>query len=307
MLKIEQLYSDYKIRYITEGTKHCRAGWVQVPCPFCTGGDGYHLGYNTEVGYYNCWRCGGHSEVKVLRALLRLTRGQVKELISQYKGRGVRGAKTKNKGGSAKVVRLPFGTGQMTKIHRNYLRERRFDPDTLEDVWGLRGTGPVGRYKMRIIAPVTIGGELVSYQGRDITGKSPLKYKACALEKEVVHHKNTVYGVDQCRLSSFACIVEGITDAWRIGPGAVATFGIKYKTEQVMELHRIFKDTSRVFLVFDADRQAQIQSRKLQASLSMVFHKVEAISVPTDPGDLSEAEARALRREMQKKIYSVGV
>jgi hypothetical protein len=46
------LYRDFGIEHRTEGHKHCRPGWVNTECPFCTGNAGLHLGWHIEEEYY---------------------------------------------------------------------------------------------------------------------------------------------------------------------------------------------------------------------------------------------------------------
>ena len=42
-MDIVQLYQDHNVDFMTEGHPHCRPGWVNTVCPFCTGNPGYHL------------------------------------------------------------------------------------------------------------------------------------------------------------------------------------------------------------------------------------------------------------------------
>ena len=50
-MDVLRLYQDYGVDHLTEGHKHCRDGWVNTPCPFCSGNDGYHLGWNLYDNY----------------------------------------------------------------------------------------------------------------------------------------------------------------------------------------------------------------------------------------------------------------
>lgn len=60
-------------------------------------------------------------------------------------------------------------------------------------------------------------------------------------------------------------VVEGVTDVWRLGPGAVATFGIKFRPAQVAMLARHFKT---IHVLFDPEPAAQAQARKLATDIS---------------------------------------
>jgi len=125
------------------------------------------------------------------------------------------------------VLKLPLGTKGLTKGHKDYLINRRFDPDYLEAKYGLLGTGPVGDCSHRIVVPVFYQGQMVSWQARDITGKSELRYKSCAPAHEVMNHKRLIYNIDHCPRQSIL-VVEGFTDCWRFGDHCGATFGTTF-------------------------------------------------------------------------------
>lgn len=182
----------------------------------------------------------------------------------------------------------------MQDMHKRYLEGRLFDPGALERLWGLQGTGPIGQYKFRVIAPVLQGGVLVSYQGRDITGRQELRYKACEEKDEVIHHKHILYGSDL--VQDRVVVVEGITDAWRLGPGAVATFGCRYTAPQREALAQ-FRE---VFVMYDSsDPVAQACGADLAEALALLVEHVEIITNDwKDPGSAPQDEADALMREL---------
>ena len=283
--------------------KHHRPGWIQVACPFCKGNEGYHLGFNLSGNYHNCWRCGWHPIIEVVKTLGGLSWTEAKRATADYRGRPGNAVAPKIEVRARRsVAEFPMGTAPMGPKHRSYLEGRGFDPDKLERIWDLKGTGPVGGYKFRIIAPIYYRGRMISYQGRDITGKSPLKYKACPQELEAIDHKNVLYGLDMVDGDSVV-VVEGVFDAWKLGPGAVATFGIKYTPSQILELAQ-FKN---VFMIFDSETEesredeAAARSEELAASLSSLNPKtqVEVIELDEgDPGDLPQEEANNIMKEL---------
>jgi hypothetical protein len=278
---------DAHVSFITEGHKHAQDGWVNFPCPFCTGNPGHHLGYSIDGNFFSCWRCGGHSVLSVIRELSACSWGKANQLLLQYEGASV---VHQERVRLADKTIFPKGTGDMTDRHKKYLRGRNFDPDELERIWELQGTGMTGGYANRIIAPIHRKGRMVSYQGRDITDRHELKYKACPKVGEVVEHKSLLYGMDQVRGSNIV-IVEGITDVWRLGPGAVATFGIKFRPPQVA-LMRTFKNR---FILFDSEDQAQEQADKLFYLLSGFPGHTELLeTIDSDPGAFSQEEADEL-------------
>lgn len=303
-MRIVELYKDYHIPFASEGHKHSRPGWVQVECPFCSGNPGYHLGYNLNEHYFNCWRCGGKHHHKAISKILGVSAQKTDQIIKEYGGVTKRIAKTKKVEIRRKSHKFPAGFSELQKTHKRYLEKRNFDPEKIEKQWGLVATGPVSfldgiNYSHRIIAPINWKGEQVSFQARDITNKHILKYMACPKDRELIEHQTILYGIPEM-WGSRIIIVEGITDAWRLNGKAVATFGIDYTTSQLRWISKLFKD---VVVLFDPDPQATKQAIKLINELR--FRGIEAtkIDIPTDPGDMSQDDADHLVKQIMSKIY----
>lgn len=290
-LDIRQLLAANRLPVAPEHHKHVRPGWVQTICPFCSGNPGYHLGFSLDRGSFHCWRCGPHSIASVLRALVPGTSLHV--LWEEY---GIQRAGTPEPlWVAAPEVKFPTGTRDMTPRHHAYLEGRNFEPERLEREWGLKGTGPVGSYKWRIIIPIYFRGTMVSYTSRDITGRATTPYKACPQQGEVLRHKRTLYGMD--RASSRAVIVvEGPADVWRLGPGAVALFGTRFSSAQV----NLLKDFGRRFIFFDSGEVEAAHQAKELASLLSIFPGVTEVldlGEEMDPAQLTPREALAVRKE----------
>jgi len=265
-------------------------GWIQVRCPFCSDHSD-HLGFNLNSGFLNCWRCGYHTALEYVQLTSKTNWEKAKLIIQHYESDYVPFKKDDIK--PADSLNIDFA-GKLTHGQRLYLLNRRFDPDKLAKTWGLKGTGPIGDYKHRIIAPITYNKTLVSFTGRDFTNKAKLRYKSCKREKEVIHHKRILYGLDKAK--GHKCIVvEGVTDVWRIGPGAVAVFGINYLPQQ---MYLIAERFSKVFIMFDEGYQAQEEALKLGTGLSMLGIEAERCLIQGDPGDLPQAVANSYRKEL---------
>ncbi len=299
---IINFYRDHGISSVSEGHKHCQPGWVQSRCPFCTGNPGYHLGFNLADNYYNCWRCGFKPITQVIQAYLNCHFIKAKELATKYGNRFVTRLEKRERKWASRL-KFPPATMDLRRRHILYLRERGFPAAQIIREWGLKATGASGPYRLRIIAPITFNDRLVSYQGRDITGKAKLKYKACAMNDEVIHHKKILYGLDQA--SGDSCLlVEGITDVWKLGPGTIAGFGIKMKYAQ---LRTIAEKYRRVFLMFDEggddleeEIQAEQEIEKIGNELSLMGVDVEQVTDigASDPGELDFDKARELKRKL---------
>lgn len=291
-----QLYQDFSIPYKTEGHKHCRPGWVNVVCPFCSGNPGWHLSYNLAEDYYACWRCGFHPVVTVISKLLKLSLPATYAVIKQYGVLSYSQRKTTTKVKiRRKAFKFPSNAEPLSEKHKKYLESRNFDPDKVEREWNLLGTGVFSRlddlsYKNRILIPFEWNGEQVSFDSRDITGKAQNKYMACPKERELIEHKHILYG-NQTQWTDTGICVEGPTDVWRLGGKAFATSGIKYTMQQVRAMRNSFK---RIAVVYDDESQAVAQAKKLVADLR--FRGVDAfrIDIEGDPGAMKEDDAKHL-------------
>jgi len=297
-MNIIQLYQDYNIEYLTEGNKHCAIGWVNAHCCFCEGEQNYHLGYNINENFFACWRCGFHPTRKTIAKLLNINEKAAKDLIKQYGGH-IHQTRKPTITIRRKAHTMPSNVTALTSSHKQYLSRRGFDADRLEQEWGLMSTGPISlldgiSYKHRIIAPINWNGERVSFQGRDATDKHPKKYMACPKDRELVHHKEILYG-KQSEWGTTGICVEGVTDVWRFGTAAFATFGIKYTPKQLRIMAKSFK---RVAIIFDDDPQAIEQAYKLISELE--FRGVEASHIPIigDPGSMDQKDANYLIKQL---------
>ena len=287
----KKFLEDFDIPCFTEG-ENCQHGWINVTCPFCED-PSCHGGFNLAEGYYNCWRCGGHFLDRTVMALADVKKSIAQEIIDDY-SENIIDEKEEEVIVPAKMVTYPAGTGTLRKKHRRYLIKRHFDPDELESTWSLLGTREFGDYKNRIIAPIFHNNRVVSYQGRDITNTSPERYKACNRREEVIHHKKILYGSDFVQHSRMI-VVEGITDAWRIGKGAVATFGTSYTKKQLGQMYELAKT---IFILFDFD--AQDKADELSYDLSLLGIDVERVFLESvkDPGSMKQKDASYLRQEL---------
>jgi DNA primase len=290
------------LRFLTNhGTpyKNERHGWVQICCPFCNDST-YHLGITLDGSHGHCWRCRGKSMLSIIQRLLNCSWSEAGKILNEYSGESRPITKQKEEKSpwtpGRKHCPLPEGTGPMTAQQKRYLESRRFDAELLEKVYGLQGTGYLGEHAFRIVIPIIYRRKMVSWQTRDITGKAGLKYITCASSKEIIHHKHILYGMDLIKGDACA-VVEGVTDQWRLGPGACATFGTGFKAEQAQLIAKNFR---RAFLIFDAEEAAQQTADEMGWMLE--HQGVETLLVEldsgTDPGDMKQDDANALMREL---------
>jgi len=291
--------SDFKIGYARSG-KHKRAGWINVQCPFCAGHAGFHLGMNIDEGYSVCHRCGYHHLDKVISVLAHVNFQMANDIRKEYSSGIGQVREQKRHIQRPSSIEFPPGIRSLTDKARNYLDARKYDADKLVRDWGLLSTAHWGFYKNRILAPIYINNQVVSYQCRDITGKHDQKYLACFQEEEITEHQKCVYGFDSV-VGRKCIVVEGITDVWRLGHGAIATFGISFTKQQARMIAINF---DRVFIMYDSETQAQEKADELAFLIGSSFkNPVEVVNLPfiveeMDPGDLLQDDANNLMKEI---------
>ena len=298
-MKLKKLFEDFRIPYNTDREQ---AGWLHIKCPFC-GDHGTHLGGNLDNGVFNCFRCGKKDRVEVFIRILRVTKAEALKIISQYGGKARRREKAKEKVQThSKQVNIPSGVvSGLNRLQKTYVESRGFNPMYLEKTWDLMSTGPVSfldniDYRFRILVPIYWEGRMVSFQCRDATGRSKLRYITCPEKHEAKHHKHILYSHHTAG-ESVIC-TEGVFDVWRLGTDAVATFGIEFSKQQVRELARRF---NQVLVLFDKGLQAQKQAAKLVSELKFRGVDCENISnklTASDPADMSQKEADKFMKDL---------
>ncbi len=298
LFNAKKFCQDHHIEMSPPGHKHTRPGWVHIRCPFCSGNPGWHGGFNIKEGYYNCWRCGYHWIVKVVVNLLSISYQEAKLIIYNkgYSSEQFRfqKSKTSTRINFKKEISLPPMTQyNLTKQHIDYLLSRRFDPIELKTKWNLMSTGNIGAYSHRILAPIYFRGHMVSYQCRATKiGQNP-PYLACAGHDELIKHKDIIYGFDAAIRLNQCIVVEGITDVWRLGYGAVATFGKSFTKAQLLLIANNFK---HIFILPDSDVK---EEETMTEPLAGLGKEVEEIRLDKgDPGDMRQGDADYLMKTL---------
>jgi len=289
-MNLPDLLQSLGIPYKQAGEhEHVRGDFVGIDCPWCSPDSGrFRLGISPK-GYATCWNCG---YVRLGESLVQASNEpwhKIGELLRHLEKpqRPLSPGVSRNK----RVI-TPPGLTPLRNPHRAYLKSRGFDSGRLERLWLLRGCGPVGRLAWRIFIPIQLDGEIVSWTSRSIgqSGHGP-KYLSARVDEEAVPLKSLLYGVDYARHTIIVC--EGPTDVWKIGPGAVAVFGLQYTRSQVIQ---IAEYPVRV-ICFDREREAQKKANILARSLEEWPGRTEVIELETgnDPGSASPDEIREIR------------
>jgi len=301
---LEQLDVPY-----SAGVKNVAPGWIGVACPFC-GDETNHLGINIEARTISCWKCG--------------TKGTLLKFLKEFTGSWARvldvvrlnysdalyfASESRESDDTAKNVldtTMPSGMRlELNSAACKYLESRRYDPYFLEEKYDLRCTNGISYirwdknevpFDRRIIVPIKDKNKILTYVGIDYTRKSSMKYKNCPKECSIEPVKNCWYNLDSVR--GTAIVVEGITDAWRMGDGAIASLGKIVTENQIVKL--LQSGVNKVFVLFDSD--ADRDAEKLAYTIGSFIPTKLVLLDEGDPDDLSDKEAEEIRKEL---IFSV--
>jgi hypothetical protein len=287
-MKFEDLLREHRIEYRTEGHHHCRPGWIQLDCPYCRSRGKWHLGYNVTFGYANCWKCGRHRINDILRELTDLPWRKVKKLLEGVERQPLPLPIERNR------LRLPSGIEPLAAPHRKYLERRGFDVAELQQLWDIQGIGLGGAglgLQWRLFVPIHFYGTLVSWTTRSLSERHPKKYRTAKPDEEAMNHHHILYGEDYCRTSIL--IFEGPPDVWRVGPGAVCTFGTQFSSAQIA---RIVNYPVRV-VCFDNEEIAQQRAQRLGKRLNEYDGKTFNVMLNRKGQDIDMQEVNELRKK----------
>lgn len=288
-MKFRDVLQEYNIPTGPVSHYHVRQGWVNIDCPYCSpDSQGWYMGYSIAGNYVNCWRCGGHPLINTVMMFTNLTYNEVKKLLDDLETEHFEKPKP-----IGKLV-IPKGIKKLRSAHIQYLNDRRFNWEKIERIWKIRGIGIASRLSWRIWIPIHYHGKTVSWTTRAISHNPKIaRYISASEDEEAMPHKKLLYGEDFAR---HAIIVnEGPINAWRIGPGAVATFGSGYSIEQ---LERMSKYPIRA-ICFDNEPEAQKRARKLVNDLSVFPGETYNVILDAkDAAEESKENIERLRREI---------
>lgn len=285
---------DRGVDYQMAGAKNISSGWIGLSCPFCQD-HSTHLGVNLDSKMYSCFRCGAKGAVvKLIQALDNCSYHRAVDTVLKFTSSDFSYLIRKERIRAEKTI-FPAGTtDNFLGIHQKFISKRRYDLEALQHKYDIYAVGPtLDDWKFRIVIPVYLNNELMTYVGRDTTGKLEVPYKNAPTEKSIRPAKDCLYNLDSVK--DTAIVVEGILDCWRIGNCAVATFGTQYSHEQLHLLAQ--KKLKRAIILFDAD--AIDKAHVLAHAVSSVVREVQVIELATgDPDNFTADEAWELKREL---------
>lgn len=206
-----------------------------------------------------------------------------------------------------------------------YLRDREFDPKVLARKWDVRYcahclTSRPRIDEPRLIIPIyqpqssvldirpDLPEKLVGWQGRliDPASDAPKYMTSYGMRRNEV-----LYGLGQAITSErqIVVVVEGVTDAWRIGSGAVALFGKSISPFQSKLLVRSFPNRPVVVLL---DKDAEKQAKDVQDSIAQLRNEVGdgaavvLCKLPRGVSDPADHDRKSLWTMIRKALKSFG-
>lgn len=284
-MNLIEILERYRVEHRKHGEHHhCSEGWVQVDCPSCSPNSGhFRLGFSLTSGAANCYVCGRQPAGSVLAALIDLPVRQAWAILGKAEQAPV-AKKIRGK------LKLPTFMGELENVHKNYLRKRKYDPDELSEMWKLKGTGKTSSHPWSIVIPITLNGKTVSFTTRQLHDHG-IRYKSAGPSEEEFSHKELLFGEEHC--DNAVIVVEGPMDVFRIGYGAVCTFGLTYTRSQLMRLSRYY----RRVICFDNSNEAQKTANRLADELSIYPGETIRVELTAkDPGEAGDDEIKQLRR-----------
>ena len=284
-MTLAEILEELGIEYRTEGQhEHVGRGWLGVDCPSCGPNSGhFRLGFKGRAA--NCWQCGRMSQLSALHEITGRPWQELKDLL-RLSSTGLPQAKSRGRG----TLKLPVGVTGLMTAHRTYLVQRGFNPTEIVRLWNVQAIGVAPQLQWRLFIPVEREGQTVTWTTRSLADEGH-RYVSAKADQEAVPIKQTLYGEDYVRHA--AIVVEGPTDVWRVGPGAVATFGTAWTKAQVARLSRF---PVRV-ICYDAEPAAQASAKRLCRELSAFPGQTHRVILDaSDPGAATRREIRELRR-----------
>lgn len=302
MLLLTDWLEENDIQYWTEG-KNVSRGWVNIQCPFCSDHSN-HCGISLKTLRISCWICGHHYFAELAKELTGCSHKKATEIkrnfLSQRAGDDSPLTKRFNRGTSSNTTVLPVeSTTDFPPKFLKYLKRRGFTPpQKYIKKYRLLATHPIGQYKFRIIIPIYMKHRLVSFTSRDITGKQDPPYLSASDNEGAMNIKNTIYNYDNLKRGANAIVVEGVLDTWKLGDGAISTFGTKFTDRQIVLLKK--KEIKTLFIMFDNDKAGEVGGKSLAKIMAPLVKKIEIITFETinDPGELSADEASILKYQI---------
>ena len=288
------------------GSYQYRHGWMRVPtCPYCHAEN--KMGVNLSMWRTNCFRCGEHpSPTQLVMDVENLENyGELIKFLNDGEFTELEFRDEKIELSEKKPVYLPegfknisFGTSQLAKSIRSYVKKRGFKVETLSRFGiGYCTKGPLFGY---LIIPFFYGGELRYYNARKVMGNGP-RYNNPSKDLTGLGKEFLIFNFDALSMYRSVFICEGAINALTIGDRGIALMGKAFSRYQVNQI--IKSSCEHVIILLDPD--AKEYAYKLGLELAH-FKKVKVVILPEgkDVNDLGRSKTLKLVYQTRYMQYS---
>ena len=300
-LDLIDFLDEIDVNYETSG-KNIGEGWVGIsPCPNC-GDDRNHFAINISNKSINCWACSYTGTlIKFLMKSFNISKDDAFFMVKEH----------------LEETELSQDTDIESLVHKTFTKEiRKIEEDKPMPKIKLLPGKPITskvieerpklkaflkermitvesciwhsfRYdyerSMRLIMPIfDYKGDIMAYQGRDVTGKAMLKYITMP---KGIDLGNTMFNINNYDGEKYVIIVEGILDAVRTEHFVDDTIVMAcFTSSPTIEQLLLIPEVKKVLIMLDSD--AWINHKKFR-DLPM---DIEPIILPpgSDPGSLTD-------------------
>ncbi len=306
MFDWQEFLTSRHIDFRKAGLRH-----VEIPCPLCGSDDpGTHMAISLEGQGWKCWRRPrehyGRSPIRLVQLLLGCSLEQAQVLVT---GRTFTPTDFLSRVRAQLSGEIPKATvtsltlpAEIVSIkdlpsarpYTNYLRSRGF---TLAAVrpWDLH-YATRGDFHGRIIFPVRTGGELMTWTGRTISRREPMRYLTLGRRYARGPISDYLLWFDQLQICNADTIVltEGPFDALKIntlgaryGICSTCFFTASASNRQIDLLHKLLPRFQYRYLLLDQGTLPT--AMRLQAQLASLGVRVAQLPPECkDPCDLTE-------------------
>lgn len=331
MFDVISFLDNHKVYYRTSGP-NCARGGVVIKCPFCGADDpSEHLGWDLTTLNWHCWRQSNHGGRKPFRLIMQLIGCGYREAKEIVDGTTVTPSsadleellsKMKNGGGIGSDRQLvlpsefrPLDSKGSGVYYTRYLEKRGFKPRdvlTFSESYDIRYC-VTGRWRGRLIFPIRINGDLVTWTGRTISSQEETRYKTLTVKDKadgrgpiaLVGVKDTIWNYDEILEHGARTLVlsEGPLDALkmdvygrRYGVRGTCLFGIGISTSQASLLNSLAGMVDKFVVLGDEGTWLN----ELRISLAITRVPLRIGKLPNnvkDPGDLTPKQVQDLAKE----------
>lgn len=318
MLDVRSIFDSYGVVYSDRG-RNVKRGNVVMRCPLCIDDPGQHLGVNLETGTWGCWRNNQHrGSFRQLLRLVGLDKSTIDLVVGAKKTTPVSELRKRFNRINDPVedANAPvFWPKNFDVIstddpccsqHVKHLIGRGYKKREIDDLCSQNDLryAMSGPFSFRVIFPLKIKSEMRGWTGRDITGRSDMRYRT----------ESNDWGRDVLYLPSTKCDIlfmqEGPFDAlkvnWvarkhglRIRSGAFT--GTAVVEAQIDLLARTIASLDRpVKLWLGQDRGATANSLRLARQLKTLQPHI--IRVPEGFKDVDEMDEQSVLKLLQQML-----